>query len=483
MKALVCAVVLLALAPGCASRTRLPLPLPPSVLVATPEEAFLHPPDSQPPTGIPEAPTVETRTLGNGMQLVFVRRASLPLMAVRFACRASGSQDRGVRPGVDALLGRVLGQLGHLRAPTLSGTQEPEVDVLSGGVEISSSGPSSAFRTTIDAIASMAREPGYTIEVLAPLRHVLLETIAGASRGSSYMFGVHEREMIFGPSDPRAGTWWGTAPEFGRIHPEDLAARHAQLFTPSQSALVVVGDLEIESVERVVREAFEGWASAPVPMTHLGPAAFPVPHARLHAIPAGGDESILSLREHAPPRSDPDRPAFDVVTALLGGMFSARINHVLREEQGHTYGIHARVSDYRSYSALEIDLAVPGRHMHSSALMMISELGRVSRAADIDPHELETARASALAEYRNRFLTNGATATTLSGLFLRDQTLESLLARARAVETVTAEDVAGAAQRWLRVEAAPILVMGPYRNLAGNLHDIPGGGELVVWRW
>jgi zinc protease len=297
------------------------------------------------------------------------------------------------------------------------------------------------------------------------------------------MLGVHEREMIFGPTDPRAGTWWGTAPEFGRIHPEDLQARHAQLFAPSESAIVVVGDANVDEVEGIVRGAFGDWDQPVAPMRHLGPAAFPIPAARLHAIPAGGDESELRLREHAPTRADPDRPAFDVVTALLGGMFSARINHVLREEQGHTYGIHAHVSDYRAYSALEIDLAVPGVHMRSAVLMLIDELRRVARAEDIDPQELETARASALAEYRNRFITIGTTASTLSGLFLREQTVEQLLARARAIQTVTAEDVAGAAQRWVRAESAPLLVIGPYRNLAGNLRDIPGGSELVVWRW
>lgn len=463
-------------------RSRAPLPPPPAVLVATPEDAFLAAPPARPTTGLPDEPAVETRTLANGLRVLVVERPDLPMVSVFYVCRASGSHDRDVRPGVDELLEDVLGQEGHLHAPSLRGSSEPTLQVLSGGVEIVAQGPSANVGAMIDTMAHMIRAPGYDLETLAPLRHVLLETIAGQSQGSAFMLGVHEREMIFGADDPRAQPWWGTATQFGTIHPEDLAARHAQLFTPSLSALVVVGDTTLDQVEGIASGAFGDWAAPVEATTPLGPAAFPVPHARLHAIPSGNDSASLLVREHAPGPDDPDRPAFEVATALLGGMFSARVNELLREEQGRTYGIHALVRDYRAYSTLEIDLEIPTEHIQSTIGVMIDELRRVGSAGEVGADELARARTSTLASYRARFLSISSTARTLATLFLRDESLAQLFERIRALESVTADDVARAAQRWIRVEGAPMLVTGRYLALMA-IRDVPGGSELVVWRF
>src|SRR5262249_42603908 len=163
----------------------------------------------------------------------------------------------------------------------------------------------SSLGAMIDTMAHMARSPGYDFDTLTPLRHVLLQTIAGQSQGSTFMSGVHERELIFGASDPRAQPWGGNATQFGTIPPEDVTARAAQLFTPSLSALVAVGDTTIDQVAGIASGAFGDWSAPVGASTPLGPAAFPVPHARLHAIPAGGEEGTLRVREHAPGRADP----------------------------------------------------------------------------------------------------------------------------------------------------------------------------------
>ena len=41
------------------------------------------------------------------------------------------------------------------------------------------------------------------------------------------------------------------------------------------------------------------------------------------------------------PRTNPDFHAISVLNAFLGGLFGSRLNALLREEKGYTYGVHS----------------------------------------------------------------------------------------------------------------------------------------------
>jgi predicted Zn-dependent peptidase len=477
------AAILLCFVLGCGGRSRLPLPPPPATLVATPEDAFTSPPDPAPTTAPPTIPSIVERRLANGIAFYFVQRSDVPSTSVVFVCRASGTEDRGVTHGIDELVERVLERVGHNTSVRLGGNARPDVSMSASGITISRTTSATSLSSTVQIIASMVRSPTIDDAMVIELRHALYEEIAPSARGPSWMRGIHEREMIYGPHDPRAQPWYGDPAVFGRLSMSDVLARHAQLFTPSESAIVVVGDADLDRTYELVQHWFEDWQAPAILGTRLPPAAFPQPSARLHAIPSAGDETMIEVREHAPTRENADRPAFEVLTALLGGMFGARMNHVVREERGHTYGIQAQIVDRDNYAMLEIDLAIPAAHIRDTVFTIIDELRRTQDASQIETTELAAARATAIAAYRRRFATRAATASTLASLFAHHTEMAVLVERATAAEHVTAEDVARAARTWLRPDATPILAVGSYQRLRGAIYLIPGGSEFVVWRW
>ena len=76
--------------------------------------------------------------------------------------------------------------------------------------------------------------------------------------------------------------------------------------------------------------------------------------ARPPDLPAGGRRVVVVDRPGAPqselrvghvgaPRRIDDFHVLSVLNALLGGLFNSRLNQLLREEQGYTYGVHTRV--------------------------------------------------------------------------------------------------------------------------------------------
>lgn len=467
-------------AASCGGRSRAPLPLPPTALAATPEEGFLDAPEALSGAGPPSLPDVETRSLANGMRLIVVRRPDLPLASVVLVSRSGTSDDRGVAPGLDELLEHVLARRAHDRAPTLRGGARAHVSVASMGTWVWANGSSPRLETMLETIAHVARDDTFSEALVRSERRLLVDEIVDASR--SYSVRVrsrHERMLMYGERDPRAGHWYGTLDGFRALGRPALVERHHALFAPSASALVVVGDVEVEDVARRFEARFSSWDAEARSAARLPPAEFPTPAARLHAFPVSGPATI-ALRERAPTREHSDRPAFEVVTAMLGGMFGARINRVLREERGHTYGVHGELNDARTYAVLEIELAVPSAHVRQTVYDLIAELRRVQDAARIEAGELLAAQATAMAEHRRSLSTDAGTAYLLAGLFLRDETLAQWGARASAIRDVDAEDVARAARTWLRPDAAPLLVSGDYLRMMELTTLMPGGGELVL---
>lgn len=311
MRRLALALALATSAPGCGGRSRLPLPAPPPTLVATAEDAFLEPPPSGDALRLPVLPEVEESALANGMRVFVVRAPDLPLVSVVFASRGGSAQDRGLPHGIDELLEWVLYRI----------NEQQDVDIGPSGVLVTSSGTSDELGELIIGASEIVRHATLPEAIVEAERARLRGEIVDSSRSWAVRVrSVHERALIYGESDPRAQPWYGTLDAFGAISTEALLARHHQLFASDASAIVVVGDVDPADVRARVEGAFGSWSEPARPAERMPPAAFPRPGSRLHAFPTGGPATI-ALRERAPHRLHEDRPAFEVVTALLGGMF------------------------------------------------------------------------------------------------------------------------------------------------------------------
>ncbi|GMA38923.1 M16 family metallopeptidase [Mobilicoccus caccae] len=122
---------------------------------------------------------------------------------------------------------------------------------------------------------------------------------------------------------------------------EDVRAHHARL-SPRGSTVVVAGDLRGLPVSRLVDSAFAGW-SGPGAQGEPEPLRRATDAARIVVVDRPGSvQSELYLGCAGPDRRVPGGWApFPVLAYLLGGSPNARLDAVLREEKGYTYGMRA----------------------------------------------------------------------------------------------------------------------------------------------
>ena len=122
---------------------------------------------------------------------------------------------------------------------------------------------------------------------------------------------------------------------------DDLKAFHRKYYGPAQCALVVVGDLDLQTVRAAVAGAFAGWTGG----VKLDPAtpAPPAGPAKTSVVfmPEKTSVTVLWGQATGLKYTDPDTLALRVGTAILGSGFTGRLMATVRDKEGLTYGIGA----------------------------------------------------------------------------------------------------------------------------------------------
>jgi zinc protease len=205
----------------------------------------------------------------------------------------------------------------------------------------------------------------------------------------------------------------------------DLKQWHAKYVVPSSAALIAVGPIETENVVKTARHAFENWRAAP-PMNQVAEYST-APRSSNDVIVVdrkGAVQSALFAVQPFPRRLEVGYEARQLLSDILGGLFTSRINMNLREAHAYTYGAHSSVVANRGFGAFVIQTNVRTDATAASLKELIAELSAVSATKASRPiREDELARARADLIHRlgarleqNRYLLNDIETIFIQGL-------------------------------------------------------------------
>lgn len=142
------------------------------------------------------------------------------------------------------------------------------------------------------------------------------------------------------PSADGAGPDWSAA-ALRQMTLEDARAAYERLFAPSTVTFYSVGPMALADVVASLEKSFGTWAD---PEPGYGPVEYPAAafpgKQELVLVPApGASQSALYVARPAPGFMEPLRSESTAVANLLGGHFTSRLNMVIREEKGYSYGV------------------------------------------------------------------------------------------------------------------------------------------------
>jgi zinc protease len=213
---------------------------------------------------------------------------------------------------------------------------------------------------------------------------------------------------------------------------------------------------------------FGDWAGRrPAPSGEGVDRAQPGPLTRVVA-KADAPQSELRVGHVGLPRRTPDYFDVMVMNAILGGLFSSRINLNLREAHGYTYGAFSAFEWRRGTGPFVVSTAVKSDVTADAVKEILLEIDRM-RTEEIGEDELTLATSYLDGVFPIRYETTSAIASALANLVIHELPEDYYDRYRERVRAVTTAGVLRAAQRHLHPDELRIVVVGDPATIAEPL--------------
>lgn len=441
-------------------------------------------PEPAPPRAY-QFPRFERRALANGLKLVVAPVRKLPLVTAVLVVEAGAVADPVGQEGTAQLTAQALlegttratGEELTERFERLGATVSAGADFDIATVTLTAMTPRLA--EAFPLFAEVVRAPAFPereVERLKGERLAELLHLRTEPRGlADEMFS----RFAYASASRYARPGGGSEASVKAIEPAALRAFYEARYRPAGMTLVVAGDVTADEVERLATRAFGDW-TAPTPPV-VAASAEPARTTRAVHLVAKGDapQSELRIGHVGVPRGTPDYFPLVVMNAVLGGLFSSRINLNLRERHGYTYGAHSGFEWRRLPGPFTIDSAVKSEVTEAAVREVLHEVDRM-RGEAIGEDELTLATSYLDGVFPIRYETTGAIAAALANLViygLADDYFDTYRERIRGV---TRDEVLAMAQRHLHPEALQVVVVGDPAQVRAQLEAL-AFGPLTVY--
>lgn len=303
------------------------------------------PPIAEPSPFRPPAPT--THVLSNGVVVWLVQRHDLPLVSLRLLFFGGSASDPADKPGLATLTDEVMvhGAGDRDAAAYAAFAEQQAIDL---GILTSASSSvlyaeahADKLPTALDLLADAALRPQLSQADLDRVRAIQLGDLQQDLDDPRAVAPWISARLYYGPGHPYAHPDIGTPEGLAAISVDDMRASWQERFTAARAHFIVVGAVDAETLTALLEERF-GTLPAGTPPPVLPPPAGVQGGPRLVLVDnPGATQSALRVVLPGWSAHDPALPAGDLAAMVIGGIFTSRLNRLMREEKGYTYGARA----------------------------------------------------------------------------------------------------------------------------------------------
>jgi predicted Zn-dependent peptidase len=410
-------------------------------------------------------PTFERITLENGLGVIVAPVHKLPVVTVMLVVDAGSSAEPAEQDGVATLTARALvegtarydGIALAERFERLGATIESAADW--DVARVSTTVLSSRLPEALALLGEVVMEPAFPereVERHRAERLAELLQLRAEPRGlADEMFA----SFVYAPPSRYARPEGGGEESVRALTRADVQRFHRERYRPGGSTLIIAGDVTVTEGVMRARDLFGAWSgrAAPVPV----PSATPARTTRgVHVVPKpDAPQSELRIGHVGLPRTHPDYFKVLVMNAVLGGLFSSRINLNLREVHAYTYGAFSGFEWRKGAGPFMVSTAVKSDVTAAAAREVLLEIDRM-RAEPIKEDELSLATSYLGGVFPIRYETTDAIARALAALVTYDLPADYFDRYRENIRAVTIPDVLHAADRHLHPGMMQVVVVG-----------------------
>ncbi|MBQ0893480.1 insulinase family protein [Micromonospora sp. U56] len=266
------------------------------------------------------------------------------------------------------------------------------------------------------------------------------------------------RADLFGADNRWGRPMYGDPDSVAALDVEDVTVFHSEWFL-RPGTLIVAGDLDRLDLDALAAAAFAGTGGGPA--DRGGPIEVPLHTGRriLLVDRPGSVQSTLRLGHPSPHRAHPDHVPMTLAGTVLGGAFTSRLNHLIREVRGYTYGIRGDFASSRRFGRFAVSSGVQNAVTAPALVEAVGEITR-TRVGGVTADELAVASSWRAGQLSVELQSPRAIASALTTLVVHDLPDDY---HARLREALLAADVAevsAAAAAHLHPESLTLVVEG-----------------------
>ncbi|PYL07431.1 MAG: hypothetical protein DME33_10780, partial [Verrucomicrobia bacterium] len=253
---------------------------------------------------------------------------------------------------------------------------------------------------------------------------------------------------------------------YNQLTQEQVMQYYKTRYVPNNLTFIVVGDIDAEKVRQQLSELFKLY-----PEKSLKPVFIPAEPPQLgrrevhQEFPT--ELTHLSLAWHIPELTNPDVPALDLLSTILGDGRSSRLYRRVREEAGLAFRISAFSYTPGDPGLFGIDATIDPKKREAAeelALRMVDEV----KQTGVTSEELEKAKKITLSHHLGALTTMRGQASDIGSNWLLTRDLNFSRHYLDAVQKVTLDDIKRVAATYLTENNLTVISLNPKGSLAGK---------------
>jgi zinc protease len=278
------------------------------------------------------------------MRLVVVPMPRLPLVSVLALVDAGAAGEANTMAGVAQLTARTLveGTL-SLDGAALTSRFEGLGTSLGAGADWDSSMvrftvTRSRLAEAFALFADSLRAPAFAESEVIRLRDERLADLAQQIAEPRGLADQRFSGFVYANASRFARPVGGTVSSVRSLDQDAVRQFHAAHYGAATTTLLFVGDITVQDAQALAEAEFGRWTSSARPTPGIVAQAASTARRTVIVEKSGAPQSELRVGHVGVSREHPEHLAIVVMNAILGGLFSSRINLNLREKHAFTYG-------------------------------------------------------------------------------------------------------------------------------------------------
>ncbi|MEV6395860.1 pitrilysin family protein [Streptomyces sp. NPDC051907] len=301
-------------------------------------------------------PAPERGTLDNGLTVLRCHRPGQQVVAVELSLDAPLDAEPEGLDGVATIMARALSEGTDKRSAEefaaelerCGATLDAHAD--HPGVRVSLEVPVSRLPKALGLLSEALRAPAFASSEVERLVRNRLDEIPHEQANPARRAAKELSKQLFPASSRMSRPRQGTEETVKRIDAAAVRAFFEGHVRPATGTAVIVGDLTGVDLDAVLADTLGGWTGDKADLRPMPPITADDTGRVVIVDRPGAVQTQLLIGRIGADRHDRVWPAQVLGSYCLGGTLTSRLDRVLREEKGYTYGVRAFGQVLRSAS-------------------------------------------------------------------------------------------------------------------------------------